>query len=387
MRTICSQAMQVANRFDPIPTREHLRKRGIGSVKIVPYAYRPFDNRWLYWEPETKLLNEKRAEYFGNVFSGNSWIAATQQNRKDFDPPIILQRHATLHIIERGANLFPMLLKDWPDSDGLFAAEAKNARRLGDRFGNLSVPALAYLNTFAGISDAPHLFHHAIAILHAPEYAAENGAALCQDWPRVPLPAYHPDLLLSAELGRRVVALLDPETPVDGVTAGKVRPDLRTVGTVTKVGGGQLSGSDFAVTVRWGIAGKGGVTMPGPGRHPERAFTPEESAALGESGVQLLGPDTVDVFLNVAASWRNVPRRVWEYTLGGYQVLKKWLSYREEAILGRPLTVDEVSYVTQMVRRIAALVLLGPELDANYRRSKGQGMARRGAGGPLPGCQ
>jgi hypothetical protein len=76
------------------------------------------------------------------------------------------------------------------------------------------------------------------------------------------------------------------------------------------------------------------------------------------------------VFLNAAAYWRNVPRRVWEYTLGGYQVLEKWLSYREQALLGRPLTVDEVGYVTQVIRRIAALVLLGPELDANYRRVK-----------------
>ena len=110
--------------------------------------------------------------------------------------------------------------------------------------------------------------------------------------------------------------------------------------------------------------------MPGKGRLTERPFTPEEAAALGEVGVALLGPDTVDVFLNDMAYWRNVPRRVWEYTLGGYQVLKKWLSYREQALLDRSLTVDEVGYVTQMVRRIAALVLLGTELDANYRRVK-----------------
>ena len=80
--------------------------------------------------------------------------------------------------------------------------------------------------------------------------------------------------------------------------------------------------------------------------------------------------DTLDVFLNDAACWRNVPRRVWEYTLGGYQVLKKWLSYREQALLGRPLSVDEVGYLTRVIRRIAALILLGPELDANYRRIK-----------------
>lgn len=81
------------------------------------------------------------------------------------------------------------------------------------------------------------------------------------------------------------------------------------------------------------------------------------------------------------AFWRNVPRRVWEYTLGGYQVLKKWLSYRERSILGRPLTVDEVAYVTQVVRRIAALLLLGSELDANYRRVKAKAYAWPGGKG------
>jgi hypothetical protein len=47
------------------------------------------------------------------------------------------------------------------------------------------------------------------------------------------------------------------------------------------------------------------------------------------------------------------------------------VSYRKQTVLGRPLTVDEVGYVTQVARRIAALVLLGPELDANYSRTKG----------------
>jgi len=46
--------------------------------------------------------------------------------------------------------------------------------------------------------------------------------------------------------------------------------------------------------------------------------------------------------------------------------MKKWLSYRERALLGRSLTADEVREVTQMTRRIAAILLLVPALDANY---------------------
>ncbi|MCU0914367.1 MAG: hypothetical protein MUC88_07390 [Planctomycetes bacterium] len=62
--------------------------------------------------------------------------------------------------------------------------------------------------------------------------------------------------------------------------------------------------------------------------------------------------------------------RLVEYHIGGYQVIKKWLSYREKAILGRGLRVEEAEYVTEMARRIAALILMQPELDANYEAVK-----------------
>ena len=67
---------------------------------------------------------------------------------------------------------------------------------------------------------------------------------------------------------------------------------------------------------------------------------------------------------------RTFQLRVWEYTIGGYQVIKKWLSYREEKLLGRPLTKEEVRYVQEMARRIAAILLLEPALDANYQNVK-----------------
>jgi hypothetical protein len=62
-----------------------------------------------------------------------------------------------------------------------------------------------------------------------------------------------------------------------------------------------------------------------------------------------------------------MPEAVWDYTIGGYQVIKKWLSYREKPLLGRGLTPDEVRYVTEMARRLAALIDLQPQLDKNYR--------------------
>jgi len=65
-----------------------------------------------------------------------------------------------------------------------------------------------------------------------------------------------------------------------------------------------------------------------------------------------------------------MPKYVSEYHIGGYQVIKKWLSYREKAILGRGLRVEEAECMTEMARRIAALILMQPEFDANYEAVK-----------------
>ena len=112
-----------------------------------------------------------------------------------------------------------------------------------------------------------------------------------------------------------------------------------------------------------------GSVLPDQRKHQD---IPAENGAL-KSGVALrlpplsiLGRSTHDVFLNESACWRNLPQAVWDYTIGGYQVIKKWLSYRESELLGRALTPDETREVTHMARRIAALILLQPELDANY---------------------
>ena len=52
--------------------------------------------------------------------------------------------------------------------------------------------------------------------------------------------------------------------------------------------------------------------------------------------------------------------------------MKKWLSYRERALLGRDLRPDEARYVQEMTRRIAAILLLEPALDENYERVKAE---------------
>ena len=120
--------------------------------------------------------------------------------------------------------------------------------------------------------------------------------------------------------------------------------------------------------------------MPAKGRIVQRPYDKAELDAIAdaakarglsaEQALALLGGDTRDVYLNDKACWRNVPANVWEYFIGGYQVIKKWLSYREHELLGRALTADEAREVTGMARRLAAIVLMQPSLDDNYKAAK-----------------
>ena len=87
----------------------------------------------------------------------------------------------------------------------------------------------------------------------------------------------------------------------------------------------------------------------------ERDYTAAEQEALGDA-MGVLGDATVDVHLNDNARWSNVPAAVWNYKLGGYQVLKKWLSYRESKVLDRNLLPEEVQHFTDTARRIGAIL-------------------------------
>ena len=328
--------------------RRYLVARGLRLDFVSAFAYRPFDQRWLYWERETSLLDRRRDELLGLQIPGNRFLAACQQNRKEAEPAPIASSAASLHLIERGANLFPLHRSD----------------------GSFNLANAAGTRGYKG----SEIFFHACACLHSPAYLLENAPPLRLDWPRIPLPLLPGDIGASAELGRKVADLVGASGAVPDVTTGVIRPELRVLGLLVP------SADRLEVTGRWGVAGQGGVAMPGPGQTNRRAYSDEERSALeqgaadarrsAEDFIACLGAETMDVYLNGTAYWKNVPIRVWEYRMGGYQVLKKWLSYREFALLKRALTVEEARHFQDVVRRIAALLLLGPELDDNYRMAR-----------------
>ena len=180
------------------------------------------------------------------------------------------------------------------------------------------------------------------------------------------MPSSSDALNKSAALGQRLATLLDTREPAAGVTDGAIEPLLRIIGGV--------SAPNLSLE-GWGSKTADGKVQPGKDQTRPRSYTTEEQAALSlgwkntdlspERIVQLLGPP-LDIPLNSDAVWSCVPKAVWEFTIGGYQPIKKYLSYRDRSVLKRPLTPAEAREVTGMVRRLTVMVLMHDQLNANY---------------------
>jgi hypothetical protein len=383
-----------AGRFDPKSCRERVLKAGgFDDRRIMRYALYPFDVRWCYYSSVRPLWNEPRPALVGQHWPGNKFIITRvmAERPKEKIAITITSELPDYHLLRPNAVAIPILLKRGSQREKDLSPPSlfdESAPVETGPAANLSPAARSYLAAL-GLPDpdadpdtAALIWMHALAVGYSPAYLTENADGIRQDWPRVPLPDSREALEHSARLGRKLAALLDPEIPVSGVTAGTVRPELKPLAVISKVGGGALNpdAGDLALTVGWGHGGKDRITMPGKGKVVTRDYTPEELAAIREGAGALgltqeqalehLGDTTCDIYLNEVAYWQNVPEKVWNYYIGGYQVIKKWLSYREKTLLGRSLNSDEAREVTNMARRLAAIVLLEPALNANYQAVK-----------------
>jgi hypothetical protein len=358
--------------------------------RLVRYAMRPFDTRWCYYTGVRPVWNEPRPKLWKQVFPGNSFLLT--RFRSTAVPEGLPVSYTSLlsddhYMIPDGVGV-PFEL---PAAGSTKKASSKKNKNQLSAFEHQpevllgTVPNISNkVNEWAsqiGITEISKLLWlHVLAVCCSPAYLAENMDGVLADWPRVPLPNSKELLEASAKVGQRVAALLDTENDVEHVVAGNLPTWLKITGQLQKVDGQPLNEvEDLKVTAGWGHPGKGGVTMPGQGKALERERTPVEiESLLGSKSVinnaalhNALGATTYDVYLNDGCFWKNVPAKVWEFFIGGYQVIKKWLSYRELEFLCRPLTTREADEVTAMIRRLTALCLMQTELDSNYFSVKG----------------
>lgn len=358
--------------------------------RIRRYAVRPFDHRWCYYSSVPPLWNRARPSLWEQCWDGNAFLISRVHPAKDPEgaPVSFASALSDDHYLAPDASCIPVRIKKGFPANRKGYDRALFGNETEKPSANLSASARKYLqaigveNPDADAEQASLLWMHALAIGYSPAYLKENKGGIRQDWPRIPLPASREVLEGSARLGHAVAALLDIDGPVKGVTSGTVRPELRVIGPVEKIGGGRIDPGvgDLDLIAGWGHRGKGVVVMPAKGKIVRRDYEPEELGAIrqgvavlglsDDEAISLLGQSTFDVSINGNVCWRNIPENVWGFYIGGYQVIKKWLSYRERGILGRGLTTDEVREVTGTARRVAAILLLQKELSRNYAATK-----------------
>jgi len=239
--------MHTSGEFDSIKTRKKLK--GILSYdesKIVRYPFKPFDIRIAYLDAQIQpLFSRPNPELIElRTIQSNSFFITRDTADKaiegspfcytklicDYDFLSGHARHFPLYI-------YPETLKKNSAQTSLFA----NAQE-DKPVANLSQTARDYLNALKlpdpdkDAETAGLIWMHALAIGYAPGYLSENADGIRQDWPRIPLPNDKKLLLASAALGSQVAALLDTESPVPGVTEGTIRPELKLLGGIAKIG-------------------------------------------------------------------------------------------------------------------------------------------------------
>ncbi len=164
--------------YDAKKIRNSLVARG-GPVEsgFVRDTYRPFDVRWLYWENDRRLLTAPSPDYWQHLMPDNLWLSSAKHLRKNpAEPKACVSKHAaSFHLIERGAAMFPLYLRD-----DQFGVEVNGVRRRP----NLSERALAYIESMG--TEPEDIFRHVLATLHDPAYREANAGGLRMGWPRCP---------------------------------------------------------------------------------------------------------------------------------------------------------------------------------------------------------
>lgn len=341
--------------YDPSKVWHELRQIGYNEDRVEPFLTFPLDQRYIYYETRSKVLNRARPEYETNL-RGNEFLLTVPEPRKETETrPIFATTLANLHVHERGSVLFP---RETVNDDLLAHREANIAepawRMLRDHFDLVGERSDDDARAFVG-----KLFRVAFAILHAPTYQAEHKSALSSDWAHLPIPKDAQLLEKLCDAGEQVARLLDANRDARDTVEGVLTPErAKRLGQLRRKDGKPITADDLKVTVTYWGGGKG--------KWIPRPFKEEElpDAAAGD----IWGDRTGDLFLNDEVHFAHVPETVWLYQLGGYPVLKKWLGYRQaDRRDGKPLSDDERRWLRQMIQRIAALQALSPLLDALYQ--------------------
>ena len=299
--------------------RERQKIRDINWHKnITRHLYRPFDKRWLLYQPNLIEIGRGGASKFvmRHMLAGKNYGLIIDRTTS-LDMPFT-------HIFVSNNPIDVRVLPDYggaPYIIPLYLYPSEGEMQLDDGYSRSNLNP-EFIKTFSnklrlqfeadGKGDLKQtfgpneVFSYAYAVFHSPEYRSRYTEFLKIDFPRLPLTGRKDLFRALAEKGAELVALHLMESPL-----------LETKITRYEVKG------DHAV----------------------------EKVSYDEKMQR--------VSINKTQYFDGVPPQVWNFHIGGYQVCEKWLKDRK----GRKLTIDDIDHYQKIVVALKETIRLMSEID------------------------
>jgi hypothetical protein len=339
-----------------LPTSDAMRKYGVKQSphwdfataqrqipenvqdRIEAILFRPFDVRFVFYETYMIERGDHRYSLMRHMLDENISLITVRRSETTGIPQhfYCTDEMSVLHSTssKEGNFVFPLYL--YPDPNEMLSDSPWKLSDQGRR-PNLNPQFVADLEERLGMAFVSEgcgdleatfgpedVLAYAYAIFHSPTYRARYAEFLKIDFPRLPLTA-DPGLFAAlVALGRALVDLHLLRGPALShlITTFPVEGDARVERGYPK------------------------YTLPAPpsllaGREPE-------GGVLGR------------VYINKTQYFEGIPPDVWEFYVGGYQVLEKWLKDRRE----RVLSWDDIQHYQRIVVALAETIRLMAEIDA-----------------------
>ena len=311
--------------------------------RIEPILYRPFDIRYTVFDRNVAVHRRERVmrHMLGGTNIGLCIGRAGQVIGSDIWDILFISRNVSeYNLFRRGGHcLFPLYIyPSKQDIDqGLYASDDRKPN-LDPQF---TSEIAARLNVLA-IGDSPSdirstvipedVLYYIYAVLHSPTYRDRYADFLRADFPRVPLPDGLDRFRQLADLGEKLSAahLLDSPAPA-GVQVGF-----------------PVSGDN--------IVEPGHPKYFAPGETPlgERTSVTEGRVYLSRSRRARGGRPA-----RQGQYFEGIEPEVWDFQIGGYQPMAKWLKDRKGWTLG----FDDLTHYGRMAAALRETIRLMGEID------------------------
>ncbi|MEW6674807.1 MAG: type ISP restriction/modification enzyme [Nitrospirota bacterium] len=313
------QALDLKDTRDwKLNTAKEKAKKADWKDFIRLYAYRPFDNRYICYLPDLIDRGCDRWDLMKNFFEENIGLVTTRRMPETFGiPAFVCNNIGDIHIIGDQNYFFPLYIyetkRDNPKKSlKTFMLLFEPMAEYHIKKPNISPTLIEQLTKALKKSPTPEqIFYYIYAILYSPTYRKRYEEFLKIDFPRIPLPSNRESFKKLSNLGKELVDLhLLKHPSLDRTEIG----------------------------------------------FPEGGSNKVEKVVYDEANQR--------VFLNKKQYFEGVSKEVWEYRIGSYQVMEKYLKDRK----GRKLSLDEINHYIKVAKAIRLTVELQEKIDDIYKK-------------------